>query len=301
MLDKVTPLLRLGARLPGLRRIRRTRSVSRIADALYHSRLVDEQVRFFVAELHGRPHVGRYRPRGSLLDVYVRHQTSDRYILDEVFGKRLYELPAGARAALLALGRPPRGVDLGGHIGLFGAFFFSLFPDGELDAFEPDPRNADVLRRCITVNGLTDRWRLTEAAAAGDDGNTFFLSGRFAESHVAAGASGAVEVPTRDVLPLLLEADLIKIDIEGSEWRILGDPRLQRIPARVVALEYHPEGSPEPDTRAAARQVFERLGFVLEEIDVPYAPSGVGMLWAWRPATDHERSTSAPQPRRRSA
>lgn len=286
MLNKVAPLLRFAARLPGLRRIRRTRSVGRIADALYHSSLVDQQVRFFVAELRGRPRLGRYRPRQSLLDTYVRHQTSDRYILDEIFGRRLYELPAGARAALLALGRPPRGVDLGGHIGLFGAFFFSSFPDGELDAFEPDPGNADVLRRCIAVNGLMDRWRLTVAAAANADSQTFFLGGRFAASQVSARVPGAIEVPARDVLPLLGQADLIKMDIEGSEWTILGDPRFQRIPSAVIALEYHPEGCPQPDTRAAAMQVFERLGFVVAEIDVPYAPSGVGMLWAWRPGPE---------------
>ncbi|MBA2462871.1 MAG: FkbM family methyltransferase [Actinobacteria bacterium] len=84
------------------------------------------------------------------------------------------------------------------------------------------------------------------------------------------------------MLPLLQESDFVKIDIEGSEWAIFGDPRFETMAARVVALEYHPQGCPEPDPRLAAMTVFERLGYVIEEIAVPHAPPGVGMLWAWR-------------------
>ena len=179
--------------------------MARVADALYYARLVEEQTRFFIRELLRRPAVGRYRPRNARLDVFVRHQTSDRYILDEIFGVGLYELPAGAKTSLAGVARPCA-LDLGAHIGLFGAFFLS----------------------------------------------------RFATAH------------------------LVKIDVEGSEWAIFGDPRFERIGARVVAFEYHPQGCPEPDPRTAAITLFDRLGYVVEEVDIAHAPAGVGMLWAWR-------------------
>ena len=104
-------------------------------------------VRFVFRELPLWPVVGRYRPRNSQVDVFLRHRV-DRYILNEIFGLRLYDLPADAKATLVDLGRPPVGLDLGAHVGLFGAFFFSLFPDGDLVAFELTHRTP-LLGRCI--------------------------------------------------------------------------------------------------------------------------------------------------------
>ena len=51
--------------------------------------------------------------------------------------------------------------------------------------------------------------------------------------------------PRVDVFPYLAAADLVKIDIEGSEWEILADARFAGIAARVLVLEYHPQGSSE--------------------------------------------------------
>ena len=275
-------LLRRAARLPGLRLIRRQVWPSRVADAVYHAQLVEQPVRFVVNELRGTPSVGRYRPRNSLVDVFLRHRTSDRYILNEIFGLGLYDLPDGARATLAQLGRPPRGVDLGAHIGLFGAFFFSRFPDGELDAFEPDPQNAVLLRRCVAANGLTGRWRVIEACAAPADGTALLLADRFAESHVTRDSPEAIEVAARDVLPFLAAADLVKIDIEGSEWDVFADPRFSRIGACVLGLEYHPRGCSEADPRTAVLRALTPLGYEFEDVAVPHAPPGVGMLFAWR-------------------
>ncbi len=282
-MDAVAALLRLLARLPGLRRLRRTEGMTRLADALYHARLVEQQTCFLLRELRGRPLTGRYRPRSGRLDVFVRHGTSDRYILDEIFGSGLYEPPEDAMAVLTRLERP-RAVDLGAHIGLFGAFFLSRFPGGEIDAFEPDPDNADVLERCVARNAMAGRWRVHRVAAATADGTALLLAGRFAESQlVSTGQQGGIEVPVRDVLPILASADLVKIDVEGAEWAILTDPRFPRISASAVTLEYHPLGCPDPEPRRAALSLFDRLGYEVQEIDVPNAPAGVGMLWAWRP------------------
>lgn len=278
----LSSLLRRLARLPGLRRVRRHERLARLADALYYARPVEEQIRFLVRELRGFPLVGRYRPRTGSFDVFVRHGTSDRYILNEIFGFGLYDLPAGAKAALAGLDRPPRALDLGAHVGFFGALFLSWFPDGELDALEPDPDNARLLERCIEANGLESRWRVIQACAAAADGTALLLAGRFAESRVTRAAAGTIEVPARDVFPFLRAVDFVKMDIEGAEWEILNDPRVAEIAAHVLVLEYHPRGCPESDPRLAATHVFRRLGYVVEDIVVPHAPAGVGMLWAWR-------------------
>ena len=275
-------LLRRVARLPGLRLLRRHAWPSRLADATFHAQLVEQPVRFTLGELRGKPLVGRYRPKKSRVDVFLRHRTSDRYILNEIFGLGLYQPPAGATATLAELSRPPIGVDLGAHVGLFGAFFFSSYPDGELVAFEPDPQNRALLERASSSNRLESRWRVIPGCAGTADGTALLLAGRFAESRTTRDAPGASEVAARDVFPYLAEADLVKIDIEGSEWAILEDARFAGIDARVVVLEYHPQGCQEADPGLVARRARSRLGCSVEDIAVPHAPPGVGMLWAWR-------------------
>jgi hypothetical protein len=141
-----------------------------------------------------------------------------------------------------------------------------------------------LLKRCISANGLTDRWRLIPACAATADGHVLLLADRFAESRVSHEAQGAIEVASRDVFPFLEAADFVKMDIEGSEWEILQDPRFLGIAARVIVIEYHPQGCPGPVPREAAQVALRRLGCVVQDIAVPHAPPGVGMLWAWRHA-----------------
>jgi hypothetical protein len=118
--------------------------------------------------------------------------------------------------------------------------------------------------------------------AAARDAQLPFIGGAFAESHVPAGAAaaGAPLHEARDVLPLMAEADLVKIDIEGGEWPLLTDPRFADLPTRALVIEYHPAGCPGPDPRASVTALLRAAGYRTEEIaDVPI---GAGMLWAWR-------------------
>jgi FkbM family methyltransferase len=283
MIEHLAAALRRLARLPLLRRLRRTRAANRLADAVYHGRLVEESWRFALRELVRPGVVGTYRPKGTGAIVVLRHGTSDRYILNELFRFRLYEPPAEAERELRALGRGPRVVDLGAHVGLFGVLVLERFAGAEVLAVEADPLNFALLERCIEDNAAGDRWLAVNAAASTAEGRTWFLAGRFAESQVAEQPTpGAVEVPARDVLPDLLDADVVKIDVEGSEWPILHDERFGKLGAILVFLEYHPEGCPEPDSRVAAIDRFRGLGYEVREIDVPHAPPGVGMLSAWK-------------------
>ena len=91
---------------------------------------------------------------------------------------------------------------------------------------------------------------------------------------------GDSTVPVVDALERLRDADLVKIDIEGGEWAILGDPRFEDLPARVVVLEYHPYLCPGPDARSAALELLSRAGFEIRPFE--HRSDGTGMLWAWR-------------------
>lgn len=229
---------------------------------VHRARMVEQPVRFALHELRRDPEPQRYRPRGAAVDVLLRHGTSDLDILDEVFSRGLYRVPPEVRAVLPAR---PRVLDLGGHIGLFGAWAVSELAPAELTSVEADPANAALLRQTAT-------WHVIETIAATEDGELPFATGGFAESQISADAPLR---PARDVLPLMAEADLVKIDIEGGEWPILADPRFKDIPTPVLVIEYHPDGK-----RAFIHDLLHTAGYETQEID--NVPIGAGMLWAWR-------------------
>lgn len=264
---------------------------------------VRERASFTRAELRTSASTGVYRLREGELRIVVRHPLLDMWVVEEVFRFGAYEPPAPVGERLAGLGRPPRILDLGGHIGCFGLFARSRFPDCEITSLEPDPRNAEVLARCIELNGLEARWTLVRAAAACSDGeagfdSSFHLSrlagaGEDALQRLQQGIAGAfpfladsplleaerVTVPRQDVLPRLERADLVKIDIEGGEWEILLDPRFTRLGAVALVLEYHPAYAPVPDAEELMLATLREAGFT---VGTPARGTDGATLWAWR-------------------
>jgi FkbM family methyltransferase len=223
--------------------------------------------------------------RDSEIRVALRTGTRDGDIFDEIFVvSRVYEPPAPVADRLDAVQRPLRVLDLGGNIGLFGAYVFDRFGDAEVTSVEPDPANAAILRRCISCNGLHDRWRLVQACAGTRAGTVALEAGRFADSRVVDGAAAdAIEVPQLDVFALVSDLDVLKIDIEGSEWPIFADPRFAELDTQVLVVEWHDYLAPR-DPRESAIEALTSAGFVV----IPSPPSdihGFGTIWGWRPAT----------------
>lgn len=257
------------------------RPLESLISTCLRGRLVNPPLPFIARELSGRHDVRAYRVRDSDLWVNLQHGTPDIYGLDQTFHQHLFELPPPAAAALQNLGRPPRALDLGANIGLFGLWMFGRYPEGYLTAFEPDPRNARLLSMTIEANDLRERWRLIEAAVGTREGEVRFAAGEFGTSHIAAPTdTGALTVALTDLFDHTADVDLLKIDIEGAEWEILRDPRFGEIPAKVIALDYHDQGCPEDDPHRPARDLMSSWGF--EVLPIPQEGASGGMLWAWR-------------------
>lgn len=228
-----------------------------------------------------------YRLRENGLRVRIRHGSGDVVTLGEVFHDWQYRPPAEVEARL---GSVERVLDLGANVGLFGAFAAGRWPQAQIEALEPDPENAALHAQTIAINGLRDRWHLVQAAAGVAAGHAQFAAGGAALSHLApGGATGSADtaqvqpliaVQLQDVLPRLSEADLMKMDIEGGEWAILGDPRFRAAPPRVLVLEYHPRFCPSLDPAAAVDEALARAG--LRTHAIWRRADGHGMLWAWR-------------------
>ena len=246
--------------------------------------------------------------------AHLRQPLLDMWVLEEIFRFGEYEPPEPVREALAALGRSPRVLDLGGHVGLFGLFADQAFPGANITSFEPDPDNARLLRSCIEANGLGERWQLVEACAAARDGSVEFISshhlsragagGQESLEAMHAGLSGAFHflagtplttgrrrtVDSRDVFPWLAQADLVKIDIEGAEWELLADPRFAELSPQALVLEYHPAYGPGNQAEGVLRDALEPAGYRLGE---PRAGTDGGLLWAWK---DRPQATAPGNP-----
>ena len=132
-------------------------------------------------------------------------------------------------------------VDVGANIGYFPVIAASLVGDeGAVYAFEPDPRNFDLLQANLRLNGYQSRVNATAAGLADADGTgRLFLSADNAGDHriFAAGAR-------RDSLPIRLlhgsdylrgrlrRLDLLKIDVQGAEYAVMAGllPLLGELP-----------------------------------------------------------------------
>ena len=226
-----------------------------------------------------RRNVGSYRLRRYDAELSLRHGTLDVPLFFDIMVQHHYQPPG---AVLATVDGGVRVVDLGANIGLFAAFIASRLPVASLVAYEPDPTCLDLLGanlgRCPDLRD----WRVVEACAGVAEGDVPFLGGQFRDSRVMSGdAAAGGRLPMVDVFPDLQEADLVKIDIEGSEWEILGDPRLRDLPARAIALEYHAWRCPGPNPRQMAIDALAEAGFEISAMR-EHVP-GYGELWAWRP------------------
>lgn len=277
-MSHVLRLIRRLAKLPGLRRLTEVNALMRISMSM-RSSLVRQPWRFVWNELWpGRRETVSYRLRESGVAITIRHKSPDILIVDEVFSQQEYRLPAAIESRLADREGPLRVADLGANIGLFGAWILGRFPDAEILALEPDPANAEVHRTTIEQNKRAAAWRLIEAAAMASAGTVRFSIGQWATSHVARSGESGIEVEAMDVFPLLAGADLVKIDIEGGEWPILQDPRFGALKAKVLVLEYHPEGSPDGDPARAAETLLAEAGFEVAAHHPKDTETGV--LWA---------------------
>ena len=185
------------------------------------------------------------------------------------------------------IGRPAYScfpVTLGNWPGLL-----SEYPAARITAFEPDPENAGILRRCIAANHREGQWTVEEAFAAPTDGETPFTAGEGALSCAPESPDTlpTMTVPTRDVLPLLQATRLAKIDIEGAEWALLSDSRFGEGGPPALLLEWHSYQCPGDNPRRVAREMLEEHGYTVLHEKPPPVPDedplyGAGTLWAWR-------------------
>lgn len=195
--------------------------------------------------------------------VWMRRWTSDPHVLMQIFYRREYSLP-------FALERVITVVDLGANVGYSALYLRHLFPDCRLLAVEPDAGNFAllVLNAAVEANPID----CIQAAVWDEDGSVSFGDAGFRggmewSRQVLNGAEaigGAVTVDAISIGSLMRavgmeHVDLLKMDIEGAEVRVLQSAAVDwAADVRVLVVEVHDDSTFGSGTAALEGFLAER-------------------------------------------
>lgn len=173
--------------------------------------------------------------------------------------------------------------DVGANIGVATLLLAASGHGVRVHAFEPEPRNVGRLRENVSLNGLEDSVSIYELALASESGTVPLriqgVVGTGTHSILSDGHEGdAVDVAAvrADDLRGAPAPDLLKIDVEGAEMRVLrgAEGLLRRGAVRELFIEMHPDR-------------LRRDGTPAEELDRWLAH--LGYVPVWRDARGGER------------
>ena len=147
---------------------------------------------------------------------------------------------------------PGRWLDLGCHVGFFSLWLIlkrlkqNLPTNCQALLIDADPRGCKTVEKLIRVNHLEDQLRFAHGAIASSDGqNSFAIRGYMSSSAADLGDTpdNVQMVKTLDqqtVMSLLSPPyDLIKIDVEGSEFDFLTSYQDILKSTKYLILEWH--------------------------------------------------------------
>jgi FkbM family methyltransferase len=146
-----------------------------------------------------------------------------------VYGERECDVISFIKSALRPGGKA---VDIGGNLGYYALIeALQVGPTGKVLAVEPDPRNIHLLHQNVALNQLEDRIELRECAVSDRSGRHNLvltpetnLNRLEWETRPQDDGQPRQEVPVVGIAELLEETgvvDLVRMDIEGFEFRIL--------------------------------------------------------------------------------
>lgn len=136
-------------------------------------------------------------------------------------------------------------LEIGANIGYYLIQEVGLVgTEGSIYAFEPDPKNIDLLKKNIALQNDSEIVHLQEIALGNMNGNTDFYSAERGNlSGVAVKQGKKIQVPVRkaDALFPDKKIDYVRMDVEGYEFEIIkGMERLIRSSIKGLFIELHP-------------------------------------------------------------
>ena len=168
--------------------------------------------------------------------LYLRPDTTDLHVFEEIFLKGQYDLPFSLDPRFI--------VDGGAYIGISSLFFALRFPGATIVAVEPDPENLEFLRRNVAAY---PNIRPVNAGIWGKGGVKLTVANPDAPKwglRTLPSDSGGLE--SLSIAQIMKDAgadriDILKLDIEGAESSVFADDHCCDWLARtdVLVVELH--------------------------------------------------------------
>lgn len=193
---------------------------------------------------------------------------SDYDVAYELFLFKCYPLPEMEPSLI---------VDLGGNVGYSCLLWAERYPNAAIIVVEPNPQNAQLLRKNVHMNGWEKRVTVMEAAAGPENGTVSFVDAG-TMGHISK--EGTLRVPMVDILAVIGDRpiDILKMDIEGGEFAIMSDPRFRALKLNYLVIEWHDGYVENPEQWCTS--ILEEMGLNVRPTPTQ-APSG-GLLLATR-------------------
>jgi FkbM family methyltransferase len=182
------------------------------------------------------------------------------HLYHEIFAREEYLFPCDTETPVI--------LDCGANIGMATMFFKWLYPRSKVTAFEPDPATFQVLRRNVKQNRLGEV-SIHNVALWDKTGNLSFYLPRHEPGSLRMSADPCrihgdeITVPSRKLSDYIEEPiDLLKLDVEGAEHRVICDlaqsGKIDRV--RQMIVEYHHNIPGKRDQLASFLHILENCG-----------------------------------------
>ena len=223
----------------------------------------------------GRPVVIRMKA-GPRFELRLSDTTNNDYgVAYEIFVHGYYKYPGKVPSDDVKLV-----IDMGANVGYSVLYFLHQYSSCRIIAFEPHPVHAAQVLRNLELDGTRSRVDLYPKAAGASQRMMRLTDCKSSARLTEHDAANSFPVEVVDVFPVLSgrRIDILKMDMEGGEYEILGDPRFSTLDIGAVVMEWHSRGNGTQDRRWCEGRLHD-LGFTISEI---FAEPHYGMFWAIR-------------------
>jgi FkbM family methyltransferase len=174
---------------------------------------------------------------------------------------------------VIQLSLQPRTIlDVGANVGMFSLWAGANFPSAAIHSYEP---NVGLQRYLLENIGQVEASLHAEGVSGHDGVGSFTQEGESMVGQCKEGETGDIPVVSLQTAINRMggAVDLLKLDCEGAEWRILEQPEAFRS-VRCVRMEYHLMDSSHSVNRLVG--AFESIGFRCSRLT---PNQGFGLAW----------------------
>jgi FkbM family methyltransferase len=162
----------------------------------------------------------------------------------EIFGEECYNIELDKENPYI--------LDIGAYIGISTVYFKSIYPNSHILAVEPNPKARELLEENIFLNNLENIQILPYAIDISEGEREMFYDNSNLNWQSTAGFkknswngeyvnNDSIQVKTIPLSKLLdKEVDLLKLDIEGMEGKVLKEASKSLKNVKNIIVEYHP-------------------------------------------------------------